>query len=366
MNHTRFLKIALPVIAIPALVILILPVGVWPTYVDVVEPLSLLAGSFLALWVSFSYSKQLKAAFIFLSAFLLIYALAIVLLLGYSPLLLPHLETYLEEGEILSLVQAIQFINYSVLFFFCINILRVVDITRLNRNGWILFGVMVPFCCFLAIYPVSPLISGIWNRALPVISYVSHQLLSNAVIVVLVPVLWLYIQHLKSHHRQALTSTVIIFGTVLGVIILFIIFIILYPVLPPIREIWSQSMPAISHISIRLLDAALIIVLVPVVWLYVQYLKLQQKQSLTFTVIISGVVFFTLFDYLFQAVMQLFPRLLSEEPLLYTIPEALFVYGYLVIAVGLYAHRKEDEWGYQAVDKAMSEGFELAGLPKEE
>ena len=42
MNHTRFLKIALPVIAIPALVILILPAGVWPIYVDVVEPLSLL------------------------------------------------------------------------------------------------------------------------------------------------------------------------------------------------------------------------------------------------------------------------------------------------------------------------------------
>ena len=44
----------------------------------------------------------------------------------------------------------------------------------------------------------------------------------------------------------------------------------------------------------------------------------------------------------------------------------LFIYGYLIIAVGLYAHRKEDEWGYQAIDKAMSEGLELMDLPEEE
>ncbi|MFC1865044.1 hypothetical protein ACFLYG_04375, partial [Chloroflexota bacterium] len=71
MSHTLFLKIALPVIAIPALVVLFLPAGVWPTYVDVVEPLSLFIGSLLALYVSFIYRKQLRAAFIFLSSFLL-------------------------------------------------------------------------------------------------------------------------------------------------------------------------------------------------------------------------------------------------------------------------------------------------------
>lgn len=360
MNHSRFLKIALPVIAIPALLILILPARVWPTYVDVVEPLSLLAGAFLALWVSFSYRKQLKAAFIFLSVFLLIYALAIVLFLSFSPLLLPYLTPRLGEAEILSFIQAIQFINYSVLFFFCINILRVIDITRLNRNGWILFGVTVPFCGFLAIYPVLSLISAIWNRALPIITYLTTQLINGAVIVVLVPVLWLYIQNLKSRHRHTLTLTVIIFGVVLGLIVLFWVFLAVYPMLPAIREIWSQSLPTISHISIRLLDAALIIVLVPVVWLYAQYLKSQQKQSLTFTVVISGVVFFTLFDYLFQVVTQLFPHLLPDgSPLYTTISEALFVYGYLMIVVGLYAHRKEDTWGYEAIDKAMSGELKL-------
>ncbi len=41
------------------------------------------------------------------------------------------------------------------------------------------------------------------------------------------------------------------------------------------------------------------------------------------------------------------------------IKEMIYIYGYLVIAVGLYAHRKEDEWGYKAVDKAMAGELKL-------
>ncbi|MFC1985001.1 hypothetical protein ACFLUW_01185, partial [Chloroflexota bacterium] len=138
MTHRLFFKIALPLLAIPALLVIFLPAKVWPTYVDVIEPFSLLIGSFLALYVSFSYRKQLKAAFLFLSVFLLIYALAIVLLLSSAPLLLPHLETRLGDTEIFHIVQSIQFINYAILFLFCINLLKVIDIRELNRNGWII------------------------------------------------------------------------------------------------------------------------------------------------------------------------------------------------------------------------------------
>ncbi|MFC2006327.1 hypothetical protein ACFLVG_05200 [Chloroflexota bacterium] len=360
MSHTLFLKIALPAIAIPALIVLFLPVKVMATYVDVVEPLSLLIGSLLALYVSFTYRKQLKTAFIFLSVFLLIYALAIVLFLAFSPILVPYLNTHLGAAETFRLVQAIQFINYSMLFFFCINILRVVNITQLNRNGWILFGVTVPFCGFLAIYPVLPLISGIWNQALPAIVYIARRLLDAAWLIVLIPVLWLYIQHLKSRKRQTLTFTVIIFGTALGLTILFNGLLAVYPVLPVVRDIWYQSLPVISRITMRILDAALIIVLIPVLWLYVQYLKSHQRQSLTFTVIIFGIVCATLFDYLFESVIEMFPHLLTEGSLLRTsIPEMLFIYGYLIIAVGLYAHRKQDEWGFKTVDRAMAGELKL-------
>jgi len=284
MTHTLFLKIALPLLVIPALLVIILPAEAWKTYVDIVEPLSLLIGSFFALQLSFSYRKQLKAAFLFLSAFLLIYALAIVLLLAYSPLLLPYLEINLGEIEIFGIVQGVQVLNYAMLFLFCINLLKVIDISKLNRNGWIIFTLTVLFSVFLAIFPVVDSVKGITDL----------------------------------------------------------------------------SLSEISYITIRIFDAALIIILVPAIWLYIQYLKSNERQSLTFTIVIIGIVFFTLFDYLFQTVTKLFPQLLTADSSLYLkIPEILFIYGYLIIAIGLFTHRKEDEWGYNIINRTMAGELKL-------
>ena len=237
--------------------------------------------------MSFSYRKQLKAAFIFLSVFLLIYALAIVLFLSFSPILLPYLEPHLGDAETLSLIQSVQFLTYAMLFLFCINVLKVVNVTQLNRNGWILFTLTFIFCIFLAIYPRLELI----------------------------------------------------------------------------KNISTFGLPGISLIIIRVLDAALIIVLMPVLWLYLQYLKSQQRQSLTFTVIIFGIVCSTIFDFLFESIITAFPGLLTEgSPLYTTIPQMLFIYGFLVIVVGLYAHRKQDDWGYKTVDSAMAGELKLVDV----
>jgi len=174
-----------------------------------------------------------------------------------------------------------------MLLFFCINLLKVVDITQLNRTGWIFFALTVIFCIFVAIYPVLDLIKNVSNIGLPGILYV----------------------------------------------------------------------------IIRIFDAALIIILMPVLWLYMQYLRSLHRQSLTFTVIIFGIVCATIFDYLFELITKVFSQLLTEgSPLYATFPEMLYIYGYLIIAVGLYAHRMEDVWGYKAIDRAMTGELELAGL----
>ncbi len=283
MNHTLFLKIALPAAALPALVVLFLPAEVWPTYADVTEPLSLLIGSLLSVWVSSLYRKQLKVAFLFFAAFLFIYMLAIILFLSYSPTLLPHLRPRLSEIDILSLVQSLQFINYAMLFFFCINLLKAIDVTQLNRNGWILFALTLVLTPFIALYPSLDLVKTIPNLGL-----------------------------------------------------------------------------AISYIVIRIFDAGLIIVLMPVLWLYIQYLKSRQRQSLTFTVIIFGIVCSTIFDYIFKLILKIFPQLLPQDSYLAAaIPEMLFIYGYLTIAVGLFAHRQEDKWGYNTIDKTMAGELKL-------
>ncbi|MFH1031961.1 MAG: hypothetical protein V1767_05320 [Chloroflexota bacterium] len=287
MNVSRFLKITLPVVAIPALIAILLPDNVWSTYVDIIEPLSLFIGSLLALYVAFSYRKELRAAFLFLSAFLFIYMLAIIFFLSFSPILLPYLRPHLNETELFSLIQSVQFVNYAMLFLFCINILKVVDITKLNRTGWLLFIFAAIYCIVAAVYPMLDLIKGV-----------------------------------------------------------------------------SSIGPSeIAYLIIRILDAALIIILTPVLWLYVQYLRSQQRQSLTFTVVIFGIVCATVFDYLFELIIAIFPKLLSQDsPLLATLPETLFIYGYLIIAVGLYAHRKQDDWGYDVIDRTMAGELKLVDV----
>ncbi|MBN2240905.1 MAG: hypothetical protein JW712_14140 [Dehalococcoidales bacterium] len=254
------------------------------TYVDIVEPLSLLIGSFLALWVSFIYRKQLKASFTFLSIFLLVYAVSIILLLAYNPILQSVLEDHLDKANTVGVTFGIQLVNYVLLGLFCFYLLKSVSIRKLSRGGWILLTLTTIFCLLFAFYPEREIFKDL-----------AAIQLSDALAIV-----------------------------------------------------------------VRVFDALLIIALTPVIWLYIQYLRSEQQQSLTFTVIISGIVCATVFDYLFQFILALSPALLSDNSVLVSsIPEALFIFGYLIIAVGLYAHRKQDEWGYQTIDKMMSGDFDL-------
>ena len=271
MTYTKFLKIFLPVAVIPVLVVLLLPTDVSDIYIKIVKPVFLLTGALLAFRVSRIYTKQLRATFTFLSAYLLILMIATTSL----PYLQPYIENYFATS-----VFIIQVINYSMLVLFCINLLKVVDIRELNRKGWGIFSITLLLSVFLALYP--SLVDKIWELSVPIEQIVSYYM-------------------------------------------------------------------------IRVLDAALITILIPVIWLYVQYLKTQQKQSLTFTVIITGIVVYTLFDYLFQAIVRIFPALLAEGSIMHdVIPQMLYMYGYMVVAFGLYAHLKHDEWGFKSIERLLA------------
>ena len=71
------------------------------------------------------------------------------------------------EAETSRLVMSVQFINYAILLFFCINLLKVIDIRQLNRNGWILFAVSCILCILVAIYPKLDMIKDISKLGLP-------------------------------------------------------------------------------------------------------------------------------------------------------------------------------------------------------
>lgn len=138
------------------------------------------------------------------------------------------------------------------------------------------------------------------------------------------------------------------------------LFLALYP--PVADGIISTDITIITYLIIRIIDAALVVALIPVIWLYVSYLQSQQRQSLTFTVIISGIICATIFNYLHETIVRLFASgAIESTPFFAVIPDALFIFGYLVIMTGLYAHLKDEQWGFNAVDRFMSGDLELIG-----
>jgi hypothetical protein len=265
-NHTKFLTISLPIFLIFSLLVFILPENMAARYVDIFQTVVLLAGAWLAFKVSTKYLKDLRMVFKFLSLYLLIFAIALIVL--------SILET--QSGSFfIWLVLAMQFLVYIMLLISCIYIVKVVDVRRLNSTGWVIFTVTLVFCIFVAIFP-------------------------------------------------------------------------------PIRSGTELSLQYVLNIVIRLLDAALIVAMVPIIWLYLQYLKARQQQSLTFTVIVTGIIFSTVFDYLFQTIITAVPQCLeSGSTLCTTIPEMIYSFGYSIITIGLYAHLKHDEWGFKAIEKAL-------------
>ncbi|MDD5287535.1 MAG: hypothetical protein PHY28_00250 [Dehalococcoidales bacterium] len=246
---------------------LLLPEKLTGVYIAVIEPLALLIGGIMAILVARLYAKQLKTTFVFLAIYLTIYALALVII----PLIQNNLGDYFGI-----FVLSVQLVNYAALVLFCVYLLKVVDIRKLDVMGWVMFAATFLVSTFLAVYPM---------------------LFYNG---------------------------------------------------------WDLTLNTLSFAIVRIMDALLIIILMPVIWLYIQHLKAQQKQSLTFTLVIAGIVISTLFDYLFQTLILIFPNLLpTGSHIVEVVPDMLYIFGYLVIVVGLYAHLKQDEWGFQMIDKML-------------
>ena len=285
MSYTLFLRIALPVIAVPALLVFLLPERVVPAYLDVIQPLALGTGAVLALVTSRNYRSHLRNAFISLSAFLFLFMLAVVFLLSSAPVAVPYIREHLGDVELLRIAQSTQFITFAMLYLFCLSVLRAVDVKRLNRNGWIML---------------------------------------------------------------ALTSIASLS-------------VVIYPNMEAIQHISTAGPFEVGGLVIRFLDAFTAIIVAPVLWLYVQDRKSHHRQSLTFVVVVLGVLVLLFIDHLFESIATLFPGMVSVgSSLYYAVHQAIWVYGYLMIAVGLYAHRKQDQWGYNIVDRVMAGELELA------
>jgi len=110
----------------------------------------------------------------------------------------------------------------------------------------------------------------------------------------------------------------------------------------------------LSLLLIRLADAAVVILLVPVVILYAQQMKLEGRESITFTTIIGGIILSLTAAYVYEIGFGV-PLYVVAHEVYHTgsILDALYLFSYLTIAVGLYVHKKYDEWGFDMIEQAL-------------
>ena len=271
MDPRRILIIAIFISAALSFCCLTLPDIAAGIYTSIMHPLILFIGFVLALMAASIYQKELKKSFLFLSLFLIFYMLSNILILW------EFLYTLLGYNAVF-LVLLFQVATYAMLITSCVYTLKVIEVKRMNRYGWIFLGVMLPLCIYIVIYGVPSMI--------------------NAILV---------------------NPTV-----------------------------------AVLQMMIRIFDMSIVLMLFPVLLLYLQHLRAKAQESLTFTFIMGGIIIILISTYIFQLALGVsLDTIYSNYFQKGSILDAIYIFGYLIVAAGLYVNRKYDDWGFRMIERAL-------------
>ncbi|MBM4406762.1 MAG: hypothetical protein FJ039_11425 [Chloroflexi bacterium] len=117
---------------------------------------------------------------------------------------------------------------------------------------------------------------------------------------------------------------------------------------------------AVLNLLVRIFDVTVMVLLIPVVWLYIQNARAKYQESATFTVVAVGIIA--------SLVLVYVAELLTWEPIAEiadgsfvvnrenhagTYLDTLYIFGYLLIGVGLFLHRKHQEWSFKKVESLL-------------
>ncbi|MBI4200176.1 MAG: hypothetical protein HY535_06865 [Chloroflexi bacterium] len=262
MTSGLFLAIALPLAVIPAAIAVVLSGEAASSYTKLLQPGVLLVGCLLSLWVAMMYRADLRRAFLFLAAFLLLYGLV-----STAPLV-EQLAKALADNFLTFLI-AWQVTTYLMLFAACVSILRAVGVTTMGKWGIPVMGATL----LLAI--------GVLANGMPSFLDTLEVNLKAAVLVFL----------------------------------------------------------------IRILDVLVMLMLVPVLLLYLEGARAKYQESATFAFVALGIVASLVFVYVYELIKgQPLMEIAQGEYQKGSLLDGLYIFMYLTVALGLFAHRKHQQW----------------------
>ncbi|MDA1173165.1 MAG: hypothetical protein O2826_01430 [Chloroflexi bacterium] len=271
MTSERFIAIATPTALLFALLAVVLPSSAGAQYARFALPISLVIGAGLAFWVGAFYRAGMRNAFWLLGGFLLLYGLS-----NWDWLLSSVAE--LLGANFLRALLIYQIVDYAMLLAATVWVVRMVDVRRLSRPGWL-------FAAGTVVVAVAFVLNG----------------------------------------------------------------------MPTVRELFDLSSEAGTiYLVIRIFDVLVMTMLVPVVWLYVQNANSEYRENSTFMLVLVGIIASLTSAYLYEIVKgDPLTVIAASEYQQRSFRDVLYLFGYLIIAIGLFAHRKHQEWSFNRLDRLL-------------
>ncbi|MCZ7382605.1 MAG: hypothetical protein O8C64_13670 [Candidatus Methanoperedens sp.] len=263
MNPRLFLKMAFPAILILSFITLVLPRNVAGIYTVDMMLVSLFIAFLLSLKVAFSYERELRMVFLYIAPFILLLFLVNV---GQFWTIVYDL---FGQFPFISLI--IAGIAYVFLIMSCINVLKITDFAEFHKKEWAAIFLMC--------------------------------ILSNYIII-----LYLLNYHLE-YNAEGLTK-----------------------------------------ILFRIIDNAIVLMLLPILFLYRKHSLREKRESVTFTIVIIGIIISTIGDYVYEILARISHQELSEGFHTGTLLDSIYIFSYLLIAIGLFVHLNYYKWTMGRID----------------
>ncbi len=263
MNPRLFLKLAFPMIFMLSFITLLLPRGIAGIYAVNIMLLALFIAFLFSIKVAFSYERELRKVFLYLAPFILL-------------LFLVNIERFWDIlysifGTLPYLSIIIAGIAYILLIMSCINILKITDFTEIDKKEWV----------------------------------------------------------------------AIILMFVLGNYTIFF-FILHYQI--------EFNVDVLTKILFRIIDNAIVLMLLPILFLYRKQSKKENKESITFTIVIIGIIISTIGDYVYEILTEISHQELSEQFHTGTLLDSIYILSYFLIALGLFVHLNYYKWTMKKID----------------
>ncbi len=124
-------------------------------------------------------------------------------------------------------------------------------------------------------------------------------------------------------------------------------FIVLYFVL---NYHFEFTIDMVTKILFRILDNAIVIMLLPVLFLYRKQSTAENKESITFSIILIGIIISTIGDYVYEILSKISYKELSSGFHTGTLLDSIYIMSYLLIGLGLYVHLNYYRWTIKKID----------------